>query len=317
MKILFIDDCASMRAVISAHIIDFGYEVVSISSGHEALEFIHSELPDLILLDVNMPDMDGYETSEKIREYLVDDWIPIIFLTARMEDKDLAKGIEHGGDDYLIKPVSPTVLNAKLIAMNRIATMRKNLLKMTEKVEQANGKLLRMAMIDELTGVANRRCFNERMELCWRLKQYKEKPIGLLMIDVDRFKLYNDSNGHQQGDEALKKIGSIIEDTLYHKTDLACRFGGEEFSVILPGTNAKGCQVVAERIRENIFSANIPYNSDSISEPVSVSIGCAAYNSNQCTTSTLLKLADEALYEAKNKGRNCVVCHEDLKSAAA
>ena len=311
MKILFVDDSASMRAVISEQIIQEGHDVDAVGSGFAALEYLKHQTPDLILLDVTMPEMDGYTTAEKIRELLKNDWIPIIFLSAKVEDKDIAEGILHGGDDYLTKPVSNTILHAKMTAMQRLADMRKELIRLTQRVESANGKLLEIALIDELTGIANRRCFNQSLERIWEHAKKSDEPVALMMIDVDHFKTYNDTNGHQQGDVCLQKVASIIEASLLHRMDLACRYGGEEFSAILPNTDLPGCEIVAERIRNNIQSAKILYNNPKLPGPLTSSIGFVSLMPSECEDChELIRVADAALYEAKRLGRNRVYCYD-------
>lgn len=312
MKILFVDDSPSMRAIVCEQISETGHDVDAVGSGFAALEYLKQDIPDLILLDVTMPEMDGYTAAAKIREYLQDDWIPIIFLSANVEDKNIAEGIQHGGDDYLTKPVSNIVLKAKLTAMERLARMRKNLISLSEKVDQANGKLLEIALIDELTGIANRRCFNQSLDRIWQHAINNNEPVALMMIDVDHFKTYNDTNGHQEGDVCLQQVSKILESSLLHRMDLACRYGGEEFSAILPNTDLAGCLLVAERIRHNIESANIQYNNDKLPGPLTASIGCVSLSTKECSDyHELIRIADAALYEAKRLGRNQVYRYEN------
>lgn len=194
MKVLLAEDSRANQMLISAYIEDFGHQVTVVEDGQAAIDAFKHDRPDLILLDVSMPVMDGIEAARQIRTLCDDnhDWIPIVFLSGLTESQDIAKGIEAGGDDYLGKPVDAIVLNAKLTAMSRIADMRKQL-------DEANRKLTQMTVKDGLTGLYNRRHFDEVMEKELKVARRIKTPVGLIMCDIDHFKAYNDHYGHQGG----------------------------------------------------------------------------------------------------------------------
>ena len=182
-----------------------GHTVTDASDGQHAIELFKSGPHDLIVLDVEMPVLNGFETARRIRALAGEhEWIPIIFLSANVQDKDVAAGIEAGGDDYLVKPTSPIVLRAKINAMQRITDMRQRLVNLKEQLEQHNASLREESSQDALTGIPNRRCFDAAFEQEWNHATRTGKPLALLIGDVDFFKKYNDTYGHQKGDACLK-----------------------------------------------------------------------------------------------------------------
>ncbi|MCJ8269468.1 MAG: response regulator, partial [Psychrosphaera sp.] len=215
MNVLLAEDSKSNQMLIRAYIEDFGHQVVVVDDGQAAVEAFKQDRPDLILMDVSMPIMDGIEATRKIRTLCNDshDWIPIIFLSALTDSADIAKGIDAGGDDYLTKPVDAVVLNAKFSAMARIADMRQQL-------DEANRKLVLMTVKDGLTGLYNRRHFDEVMEKELKIARRIKTPVGLIMCDIDHFKLYNDHYGHQGGDDCLKAVATAIKKTVKRPGDL-------------------------------------------------------------------------------------------------
>ncbi len=306
MKILLAEDSSSNQLIITAYIKKAGHEVVIANDGAEAIELFKSENPDLILMDVTMPVMDGIEATKKIRQLSEGElgWIPIIFLSGLSNSDDIARGINVGGDDYLVKPVDSIVLNAKLQAMERISNMRHEL-------NEANLKLKAMAVIDGLTGLANRRFFDEVYMKELKRSFRHNSELSLVLCDIDHFKLYNDNYGHQEGDDCLKKVADIMKATLKRPTDLAARYGGEEFAFILPETDLEGGKKVAEAINEAIEANAINHDYSLVSNHITLSCGVASIKPelNQDISSVarnLLVSADRALYTAKEKGRNRV-----------
>ena len=275
--------------------------------GEKCIEQFKLERPDLILLDIIMPGMDGFEVARRIRQLeQAGEWTPIIFLTARTSDEDLERGIAVGGDDYLIKPVSETVLAAKVRAMQRIAQMRYSLLVLTRKLDEANQELTRLSSLDGLTSIANRRQFDETLLREWRRASRQGKPLALLLSDVDRFKQFNDGYGHQVGDECLKAVARTFAAALRRPADLVARYGGEEFAVILPDTDITGALQVAEGMRSAVENLRITHRYSQDGGVVTVSIGVASVipGRSEGRPADLLKAADDALYQAKERGRN-------------
>ncbi len=315
MKALIIEDTLTSATLVCHQLGKMGLETVHARDGESGIELFKAERPDLILLDIIMPGLDGFEVARRIRQLEKDgEWTPIIFLTARTGDEDLERGIEVGGDDYLIKPVSEIVLKAKVRAMQRIAQMRYSLLVLTRKLDEANRELTRLSTADGLTGIANRRRFDETLLKEWRRCAREERPLSLLLIDVDFFKPFNDNYGHQVGDECLKAVARTLAQTLHRPSDLAARYGGEEFGVILPGTDEQGALAVAESLREAVQQLGITHRFSEVAQVVTISIGLACITpqrGNESGFIRLLKEADEALYQAKTGGRNRITKASD------
>ncbi|MDX8382758.1 MAG: response regulator, partial [Ghiorsea sp.] len=198
MKVLIVDDSRMYLAMLDSYVKDMGYATILATCGAEAIALYNQQQPDLILLDVTMPDMDGYEVARQIRASKRQAWVPIIFLSGMIEDKDILRGIESGGDDYVTKPASQIVIQAKVHAMQRIAEMSRVLIKTSEKLQLANQQLHDLSRKDALTGIANRRYFDETLKKEWHRAIRSNKPLILMMVDIDHFKLYNDHYGHQQ-----------------------------------------------------------------------------------------------------------------------
>ncbi|MEZ5446738.1 MAG: diguanylate cyclase [Gammaproteobacteria bacterium] len=307
MKVLIIDDTLSMLLTTGAVVKSNGHEVITARTGAEGLTLFAQESPDLVLLDVVMPEMDGHEVARRIRAASGDHWVPIIFLTGLVADSDLAKGIDVGGDDYLTKPVSQIVLAAKLHAMQRIADMRNRLVEVTGQLEAANIRLLEMVNVDGLTGLLNRRFLDEMLAREWSRSARNHTPISLLMVDIDHFKQYNDTYGHLQGDDCLRNVARACRETLNRGADAMARYGGEEFVAVLPETPLSGAQTVAERMRTQVCSLALANAQSAVSGKVTVSIGCAAQVAEHGSTpEVLLQAADRMLYRAKDTGRNRV-----------
>ncbi|MBP7394052.1 MAG: diguanylate cyclase [Zoogloea sp.] len=307
MKALLIEDTLTSATLVSHQLRKIGIEPIVARNGETGIELYKQEHPDLILLDIIMPGMDGFEVARRIRQLeQFGEWTPIIFLTARTSDADLEKAISVGGDDYLIKPVSETVLAAKVRAMQRIAQMRFSLLVLTRKLDDANQELTRLSSLDGLTGISNRRQFDETLLREWRRLGRQGRPLSMLLCDVDYFKQFNDGYGHQVGDECLKAVARTLKDTLRRPADLVARYGGEEFAVILPDTEITGALQVAEAMRSAVEGLSITHSYSKGGNVVTISIGVASTTPSRTgsDSSVLLKRADDALYQAKQAGRN-------------
>lgn len=305
MKALVIEDSRTSQAMIAHLLRDIGIEPVQAENGLRGLELYAERRPDLILLDVVLPDIDGFEVARRIRaEEGPGEWTPIVFLTGRTSDADLEAGIEAGGDDYLVKPLNPIVFAAKVRAMSRIAQMRDKLLETTHQLDQVNRELMRLSAMDGLTGLANRRHFDSVLRSEWDRGERRRHPVSLLMCDVDFFKPYNDSYGHLQGDECLRRVSSALQFAIRRPCELAARYGGEEFALLLPETNAQQAMEIAETVRSNVERLAIPHG-QSPKGVVSISIGVATrVPSAQLSPERLIALADKALYIAKKSGRD-------------
>lgn len=298
MKILLVEDSATLRYAMRNYIIEAGHTPLIAQSGEEALQMLETTPVDMIIMDVEMPGLNGFETTRLIREWLGGHWIPIIFVTGRNEDESYREGIEAGGDDYLIKPVSAMIIKAKIRAMERITEMR-------DQLNQLNAELEALSQLDSLTQTYNRRTFNEMAQQQWLLAARQQNAISVLMIDVDHFKLYNDHYGHPAGDTCLKKITQAIRSSLNRPFDLLGRYGGEEFIVLLPETDSQGAMRVAESINAELEKMALRHEVSPSYHQVTVSIGGASCaHTISYSLEDLIKRADRALYKAKHSGRN-------------
>lgn len=321
MKILLAEDSPTTMLTTSAMIRQSGgHEVIQARDGKEALSLYFSENPELVLLDVEMPELNGFEVAKRIREKDKALWVPIIFLTSHKDDDYLSQGINAGGDDYLVKPVSGIVLNAKLKAMHRILEIQNKLRSITSELSETNRKLQKSVITDPLTGAKNRLYLDECINREWGRGMRDKKELSLLLIDVDNFKAMNDTNGHQLGDACLIGVVQIFNSHLKRSTDVVCRYGGDEFVIVLPDTSAVDAMRIAEVIRKDVekYSATLAKKTAAPVE-ISVSIGCTScIPDNAISHSEFLSYADKALYAAKDAGRNCVVkSKQSEKSVAA
>ena len=290
--------------LIRAYSEEAGHEVIVVEDGQKAVDFFEKDRPDLVIMDVTMPVKDGIEATKDIRK-LTDkdnDWVPIIFLSGMSESDDIARGIDAGGDDYLTKPIDAVVLTAKLRAMERISDMRHELSKL-------NRELKMISVKDGLTGLANRRHFDEVMERELKRSIRTKTELSLVLCDIDQFKLYNDNYGHQGGDDCLKEVASALAKSSNRSGDLVARYGGEEFAFILPETDLQGAKAVAESIRKAVESLAIPHANSSVSDHVTLSCGVYSILPQKeqdiaTMTRELIETADQNLYKAKSMGRN-------------
>ncbi|MGA2552095.1 MAG: diguanylate cyclase [Burkholderiaceae bacterium] len=304
MNILIVDDSATMRVGLARMIVRMGHDARVALSGKDALRMFQNERPDMILLDVLMDELDGYHVAREIRALAGDAWVPIIFLSSREEDQDLERGIEAGGDDYLVKPVSFVVLHSKIRAMQRIDEMRRKLLRVTDELEAANRELARLSHHDGLTGIPNRRFLDERMTAEMDSAQRNHKPLSVLLIDVDRFKAFNDHYGHPMGDACLIDVAHALKRACRRATDLAARYGGEEFVVLLPNCAESGAERAAMIILDAVRTLSIPHVKSEHSR-VTVSVGVyTTIPARLSSAAELLAKADQALYSAKQAGRD-------------
>jgi diguanylate cyclase (GGDEF)-like protein len=310
MRILVVDDSPTIRAGLRKMLEPMGHEVVEAADGERALAVWKAQRPELVLIDVQMPVMDGYTTARHLRSGGETDWVPIIFLSCGEEDQDLERAIEAGGDDYLVKPASAVVLSAKIRAMHRLETMRRRLVETTHELAASNRQLEMLSRQDGLTGLANRRYLDAFLSTEMRRATRTEESISLIMVDVDFFKKYNDEYGHQVGDDCLKRIAGSLQSSCRRPADLAARYGGEEFTLVLPDTGADGARQVAATLAAAVGALAIAHAQSSVGPLVTLSQGIATLvPTAESTPEELIQRADEALYRAKEKGRNQAVAH--------
>ncbi len=289
-KILIVDDdrvtIAELNLALEAE-----YQVLFAFDGQNGLNIATRTLPDLIILDVNMPGMDGFNVCRALkREQLLSD-IPVIFLTVMGEETDEAKGLELGAVDYIAKPIISSLV--KLRVRNHLE------LKLQRDV------LDNLSFIDGLTGLNNRRMFDDRLQTEWRRALRSGSWLSLIMIDIDNFKLYNDTYGHLAGDDCLRGVARTLEQTLHRAEDFIARYGGEEFVCILPQIRGDELESMAEKLRLNVEKLKIPHTEAKGIPHVTVSLGVASQLPNPTASpQTLVAAADQLLYLAKSLGRN-------------
>lgn len=295
MKILVIDDSKTSLLVTQTSLEGFGHQVLSADDPSNGIVLFEKESPDLIILDVLMHGMSGYECAKKIRTLENDDeWVPIIFLSAQVDDEAIEKGIESGGDDYLCKPFSEITLRAKILAMERISKMRHELV-------DAKKHLSTLSSTDTLTGIANRRKFRQLFTQELSKLSDNSNYIAILLLDLDKFKIINDTYGHELGDELLQSASKRILTTSGSDCHMA-RLGGDEFVLMLP--DIKDPIDAAYLSKKVINVLSMPFNLSKTTVHIGVSIGIACYPMAGTSLSTLLRHADIALYRVKNTGRN-------------
>ncbi len=291
--ILIVDD-ARFNIQIIKDILAGTYHLLTASSGQEALDIAISQSVDLILIDIIMPGMDGYEVCQRLKNDPHTKNIPVIFITAMTEVKDETKGLEMGAIDYIFKPVNPAIVKVRV----------KNHLEL----KRYRDILEQQSLLDGLTGIANRRHFDEIFDKEWRRALRSGDTLGIVFLDIDFFKRYNDCYGHLVGDDCLRQVGKILKDSLKRAGDLVARYGGEEFVIILPGTSLADAKLIGEKVRANIESLKIKHKMSDVSDYITVSVGVnAVVPTFNVAAASLLAAADSALYHAKRQGRNRVV----------
>jgi diguanylate cyclase (GGDEF)-like protein len=291
-KVLIIDDVRTNIMVLQTTLGD-ECEIWSATSGLKGLDLALTQVPDLILLDIMMPEMDGYEVCRILKADPRTKNIPVIFVTAMNETESEAKGLAIGAIDYITKPLNPAIVKARV----------KNHLKM----KQLQDHLESLSLTDPLTGIANRRHFDLIFHREWEAALQNENQLAVILLDIDHFKLFNDTYGHLAGDRCLQIIGKVLKDSLPSGA-FAARFGGEEFICLLPAANSDEAQKTAEKIRRQIEELQIRHQKSETCNVVTVSIGVAAMvPENELHPVCLLRMVDQALYRAKFNGRNQVV----------
>ncbi|VBB08122.1 nucleotide cyclase [Lucifera butyrica] len=288
--ILIVDD-SRLNVQILRDMLADQYEIFCATSGEQALSIATSENVDLILLDVIMPEMDGYEVCTSLKKNPQTRNIPVIFISALSDTEDITKGLDIGAIDYIIRPFNQSIVKARV---------RNHL-----ELKKYRDLLEKLSLLDGLTGIANRRYFDEAFDKEWRRALRNRDSLSVLMLDIDYFKKYNDYYGHLRGDDCLRQVGQALKNSTIRGGDFVARYGGEEFVAILSSTPAENAFIVAEKMRKDIESLQISHPMSTVSEYVTVSIGAAAIIPEQgMTPAGLLEKADKALYRAKSEGRN-------------
>lgn len=304
-RILVVDDHPDNVEIIDARLSSRGYLIETASNGQEALEKVHANPPHLILLDVMMPLMDGFEVSRRIKRDPSLPFVPIILVTARGETEDKVEGLDAGADDYLTKPVNFPELEARVRSMLRIKKLQDELDGKNRQLEEANRQLRLLSITDGLTGLFNHRHVHELLREEYERSKRSGEALAVAMMDLDRFKLLNDTHGHPTGDIILSETARLLKENA-REVDMIGRYGGEEFIAILPGADEDAALQFAERVREAVEGFEFHHEGKRIRMTVSAGVA-SARAAELRLPDDLIKFADRALYDAKDSGRNRVV----------
>lgn len=296
-SILIVDD-EKLQLKTLALILGQDYTVYVTSSGEEAIEIAEKYLPDLILLDIVMPGMDGYEVLSRLKSNPSASKIPVVFITGLRSDEDQVKGLGSDVVDYITKPFNEQIVLLRV----------RNQMKIIDQIRTIE----HLSRIDQLTNIPNRRYFTERIKAEWSSSMRNRRHLSILILDIDFFKKYNDTYGHQQGDAAVAATAQAILSSLSRANDFAARYGGEEFAVLLPDVDSAGALRVAERIRSAIESTLIPLSGgEATSVTVSIGVNTLVPKLDD-SLDFFISCADSALYTSKNNGRNQVSVYKKV-----
>lgn len=307
LHVLVVGADTESRAALLSEVDAAGHRGLRADDGRQAVELFHQRRPDVVLLGVDLPGGDGFDVARELRRADSGDWTPILFVSPSSAAHDVWQGIEAGGDDYLVSPIAPMILQAKLRAMQRLVQMRERLVEITVALQAANVQLHELATVDALTGLLNRRALDDRLQREVQLARRTGTTLTVMLCDVDFFKRYNDSLGHAAGDACLRRVAALFSQCCRRPGDFAARYGGEEFVLVLPDTPAEGAAIVARHLREIVHAAALPHPASEAAGHVTVSGGVVSCLPGAATTpAELLERADGALYRAKALGRDRV-----------
>lgn len=307
-RILVVDDNPDNLDIVCTRLEFLDYDVRTAERGDRALEMVYDDAPELILLDVMLPGIDGYEVARRIKNDDDLPFIPIILVTARDSTQDKVTGLDAGAEDYLTKPINFPELEARVRSMLRIKRLQ-------DQLEESNRQLEQLSIRDGLTGLFNHRHVHEVLHKEFERSRRSEEPIAVAMFDLDHFKKVNDTYGHQSGDRVLKDLAEILRETA-REIDALGRYGGEEFIAVLPETDLEEAAVFAERVRESVEGFRFDVQEDQ-QITMTISAGVAKFPGEGVEQpEELIDHADRALYAAKAAGRNSVVRHTELDELA-
>ncbi|HPG38983.1 MAG TPA: diguanylate cyclase [bacterium] len=303
--LLIVDDTLANISVLRSFLAT-DYELTIANSGAAAIELIEKEKPDLILLDVMMPGMNGYDTCQIIKNNVINFYIPIILVTALNEVEDKIKGIESGADDFITKPVNKHELLARVKSLLRIKYLHDQLQEKVKQLEETKEILRELATKDGLTDIYNYRYFKDTLSKEIERARRNKSQFTLIMFDIDFFKNYNDTYGHLAGDEVLRTIAGLIKRNI-RSIDTAARYGGEEFALIFPETDKMAGKIVANKLKDLVDNYRFNLDNARPNGKISISVGVSTFPHNGTTSEELIECADRRLYIAKANGKNQVI----------
>jgi diguanylate cyclase (GGDEF)-like protein len=304
-RILVVDDHEDNIELLRARLEARGYEVEGASDGQAALDAVVRNCPDLILLDVMMPKMDGIEVVRRLKANADLPFIPVIMQTALDSTENKVEGLDAGADDYITKPINFAELEARVNSLLRIKALQTALAARETELEELNDKLRMISLTDGLTGIENRRSLEMHLHEMWQHSTRLHEPIALIICDIDKFKAVNDNYGHQAGDSVLKEFAQLLKSEA-REIDRVGRYGGEEFLLILSGTVLDAAVTFAERLREKVEGHTFSYSGGTLRRTMSCGVAASPHPRVK-DQEALLRGADDALYVAKETGRNRVV----------
>jgi diguanylate cyclase (GGDEF)-like protein len=296
--VLMVDDDPAMRMHLRVRLEREGYQIAEAKDGREGLALCREKHPDIILLDAMMPDIDGFEFCAHVQTLPNGQYIPILMITGLDDRTSVDRAFAAGAADYITKPVHWAVLRQRLRRLIQQAQLQM-------KLEEANRELQRLASMDGLTKLANRRRFDEYLQQEWQRMQREQLPLSLILCDIDYFKPYNDTYGHQAGDRCLQQVAQTLQKTVRRPADLIARYGGEELAIILPNTQPSGAAHIAQTVCTAIKNLAIPHASSTVHSCITISAGAAGIIPPfDLSVEDLIAAADRALYQAKAAGRD-------------
>lgn len=306
-SILVVDDTPENIDVLK-DVLKKDYAVRLALDGATALKIASAyPKPDLILLDIMMPGMDGYEVMRRLQADGKTREIPVIFVTAVSDIESELKGFRLGAVDYITKPFSPAVVRARVGTHLELHDAREKLGKQNQDLKAQTDLLEKIVHLDSLTNISNRRYFDRMLEIEWSLALRNKTPLSVIVADIDYFKGFNDHYGHVEGDQCLCSVAQCLSSLLQRPTDMAARYGGEEFIAILPATDIKGAALLAENWRAGVEKLRIPHAVSGVADHVTISVGYATMvPTKDLVPYYLVGVADEMMYQAKESGRNLV-----------
>ena len=307
MRILVAEDNLATKKLLETLLKKFGHDPVFAGNGREAWELLSKEDFHMVVADWMMPEMDGVTLCKKIRADGSKGLVYIIMLTAKSLKDDIVEGLNAGANDYLTKPFHHGELMARIKAGEKTLQLEQSLEEKNRELQALNGRLKNLARVDALTQLGNRLALEEAMEKTCSAAQRYRRTYSIIMCDIDRFKLYNDTYGHPAGDKVLRRIADTLKSQV-RASDQAFRYGGEEFAILLPEHNTDEAEKVAERLKAAVDTLGIEHTAYDAGR-VTISFGVATSRNNienGCRWTEVLKRADEALYQAKESGRNCI-----------
>ncbi len=299
-RVLIVDDNEDNLLLFQEYLEDHGFETALATSGAQALSYLEDNAVDVLVLDIQMPEMDGFEVCRRVKVNEATKDIPVIFVTAKFQDVDhVATGLYLGANDYLYKPVAEKELVARVSVMVRL--------------KAAEDEVRRISVTDELTGLYNRRFLRKRLDEEMSRARRSQIPLAVVMLDLDHFKDVNDSYGHAMGDTVLCAVGEVLEKSLRHG-DVFGRWGGEEFMVFLPGSDDEGALITAERLRSAIAEMDMSRVHQDLSMTASLGVSVFDASDIEMEASGLIAQADRAMYASKENGRNQIHLHSQLEA---